>query len=388
MDIKQFEEMIIDYFEDNLSAFEKSSFEERLNNSEECRELLEQYRSIREVSASDQDLTPPGEVLERISEHVKQSVRQEKKSIYERWFKFPVLAPVFAVAIIAMLWISAGEDYLKNKNILPESERSASSEFRSDYKASARKLNQKVAMPEEELQDKEVDKVQAAGKRERKDRVSTSVPTPSAFLKKKQEYTAQSAEGDYMGEFASAPLRQETENKDLQKGVKSDDLLTENNEEFADLKEAGRDNANEEKPKYESQVTDSDKGALKSETVKSSGTIGSSYSRNATTTSSISPSERVEISKGYRKELNEIVTMQHKGDCEDSLERSQKLLEADPEPSVSIKTDLYVTQGACFMELEQYDNALAVYEKAKELTPHKSHFFNGRIKEVYIKQAK
>ena len=91
---------------------------------------------------------------------------------------------------------------------------------------------------------------------------------------------------------------------------------------------------------------------------------------------------------GYRNELNEIVTMQYKGDCLESLERSQKLLDADPEPSISIKTDLYLTQGECFMELKEYDKALEVYEKAKELTPHKSHLFNTKIKEVYIRQQK
>lgn len=388
MDIKQFEEMIIDYLDGNLSGAEKKYFEEALNSSDEYRGIFEQYKSIRTVTGPENDLEPPAEVIERISEQVKKSIKKEKKSVFERWFKFPILAPVFAVAIIATLWISAGEDYLKNKNIIPESERSASNEFRSDYKASAGKLNQNVATSEEELQDKEVDKVQAAGKRERNDRVAASVPAPSVVVKKKQEYTVQPTENDSMGDFASAPLRQETEFKDLQKGVKSDDLLTEENEEFANLKETSRDNVKEEKQGYESQVAVLDKGALKSETVKSSETIGSSYSRNSTTTSSISPSKRVEITNDYRNELNEIVTMQYRGDCEQSLKRSQELLDADPEPSISIKTDLYLTQGECFMELKQYDNALAVYEKAKELTPHKSHLFNGKIKEVYIRQQK
>ena len=39
------------------------------------------------------------------------------------------------------------------------------------------------------------------------------------------------------------------------------------------------------------------------------------------------------------------------------------------------------------MELKQYDKALEVYEKAKELTPHKSYLFNGKIKEAYIQQG-
>jgi len=388
MDMQQFEEMIIDYLDGNLSGVDKSSFEETLNSSEECREIFEQYKSIRTVTGSENDLEPPAEVIERISEQVNKSITKEKKSVFERWFKFPILAPAFAVAIIAMLWISAGEDYLKNKNIIPVSEKSASNELKSDYKASAGKLNKKVFTAEEELLDKEVDRVQSAGKRDADTPAAASMPAPSAGVKKKQEYATQPAESDSLGDFERAPLRQETESKDLQKGIKSDDLLTEKNEEFTDLKEDARDNTNENKPGYESQVAVLNKGALKSETVKSSETIGSSFSRTSNTETLINPSERVEIANSYRDELNDIVTMQYRGDCEQSLERSQKLLEADPEPSVSIKTDLYVTQGECFMELEQYDKALAVYEKAKELTPHKSHFFNGRIKEVYIRQQK
>ena len=388
MDIQKFEEMIIDYLDGNLSGDDKKSFEEALNSSQEFGEIFHQYKSIRTVSGSDEDTAPPVEVLNKIREGVKQSVKPDKKSFYERFFKFPVLAPTLAVAIIAMLWVSAGEDYLKNKDIIPASEDTANREFRSDYKASADKLNQmETAVVEKELSDKEVDKVASSGKRDT-DTPAATMPAPSAEIKKKQEYAAQPADAGSMGNFATAPLRQKTENKDLPKGIKSDDIATEENEEFSDLKEYTRDNLNEEKAGYESQVSVLDKGALKSDTAKNSTTIGNSLSRTADSTSSISPSERVEIANGYRNELNEIVTMQYKGDCRQSLARAQKLLDADPEPSVSIKTDLYVTQGECYMELKQYDKALEVYERAKELTPHRSHLFNGKIKEAYIKQGK
>ncbi len=389
MDIQKFEEMIIDYLDGNLSGTDKVNFEEALDSSEEFREIFHQYQSIRTVSGSDDDTAPSGEVLERISEHVKQSVKSEKKSFYERFFKFPVLAPTLAVAIIAMLWVSAGEDYLKNKNIIPVSEDSASSEFRSDYKASAGKLTQmENAAEEEELSDKEVDKVVSSGKRDANAPASPTTPAPSAELKKKHEYAAKPAEADSVGNFATARIRQKSENKDLPKKIESDDIAAKKNEAFADLKESTRENVNEEKAGNESQMAALDEGALKSETAKSSTTIGRSMSRTTETTSSVSPSERIEIANSYRNELNEIVTMQYKGDCRQSLSRAQKLLDADPEPSVSIKTDLYVTQGECYMELKQYDKALEVYERAKELTPHRSHLFNGKIKEAYIKQGK
>ena len=152
--------------------------------------------------------------------------------------------------------------------------------------------------------------------------------------------------------------------------------------------QAQRDNIQEEMAVSQSPEALVNEPTLKGETVRSSQTIGSSLSRSTKTTSAGSPSERVEIANNYRNELNEIVTLQYKGDCDQSLSRAQKLLDADPEPSVSIKTDLYVTQGECFMELKQYDKALEVYEKAKELTPHKSYLFNGKIKEAYIQQGK
>ena len=389
MDIQQFEEMIIDYLDGTLSGDDKKIFEESLNSSDEYREIFEQYQSIRSVSESDHGIDPSPEVLERISEQVKKTVKHEKKSIYDRWFRFPVLAPALAVAIIGMLWISAGEDYLKNKNIIPVAENTASREFRSDYKASAGKLNQiETAVEEEELSNKEVDKVVSTGKRNANVHSSESIPAPSAELKKKQEYAAKPAEADSTINNARAPIRQKSINKDLPKGIKSDDSVAEKNDAFADLKENSRDNLNEDKTGNESQLAALDKDTLKSETVKSSNTIGRSMSRTAETTSSISPSERVEIANGYRNELNEIVIMQYKGDCLESIERSQKLLEADPEPSISIKTDLYLLQGECYAELEQYDKALEIYDKAKELTPHKSHLFNGKIKEVYLKQQK
>lgn len=386
MDIQKFEEMIIDYLDGTLPVADKKIFEEALNSSEECREIFDQYQSIRSVTGSGSDLDLSPEVLEKISEQVRKTVKHESKSFYKKWFKFPVLAPALAVAIIGMLWISAGEDYLKNKNIIPVTENTTGGEFRSDYKASAGKLNQmETAVEEEELSNKEVDKVVSAGKRDADAPATVTMPEPSAELIKKQEYTAKPAEVDSSGNFATGSLRQKSKNEDLLKGVKSDDLVAEKNESIADLKETTPDNLNEDKAGNKSQLAALDKDTLNSETVKNSNTIGRSMSRTATT-SSLTPSERVEITNGYRNELNEIVTMQYKGDCRQSLARSQKLLDSDPEPSVSIKTDLYLLQGECYAELNQYEKALEIYNKAKELTPHKSHLFNGKIKEVYLKQ--
>jgi len=386
MEKQKFEEMIIDYLDESLSGTEKIKFEEALNSSEEYREIFEQYKSIRTVTGSDNDLIPPPELIERISEQVKKSVNGEKKSFYERWLKFPVLAPAIAVAIIAMLWISAGEDYLKNKNIIPASQKSATNEFRSEYKASAGKLNQmETVAEEEEFPDKEVDKLVSAGRSKTDTPTAIKKPAPLVGEKKKQNYE-QPATADSMGNFAKAPMDQEAKNKDITKGIKSDDLMTEENEGFADLSATGRDNSQAAKPNNIPQTVVADNKELKSKTTKSTTTIGQSLSRKSAAGYTVSPSKRVEISNGYRSELNEIVAMQYKGNCNDSLERSQKLLDADPEPSISIKTDLYLTQGECYMELEQYDRALEIFEKAKELTPHKSHFFNIKIKEIYIIQ--
>ena len=386
MDIQKFEEMIIDYLDGNLSGVDKNSFEEALNSSEEYREIFKQYQSIRTVTGSDHDLDPSPEVLERISEQVHKTVKHEKKSIYKRWFKFPVLAPALAVAIIAMLWVSAGEDYLKNKNIIPATERSDSNEFRSDYKASAGKLNQmETVAQEEELPDKEIDKVESPGRSKSYAPDPVNKPAPFDGEKKKESY-AQPAASDSMGNFARAPKEQKEEIKDVAKGIKSDDLITEKNEGFADMSAADRDNGQAAKPDNIPQAVVADSKELKSETTRGRTTIGQSLSRTSAATNAISPSKRVEITNGYRRELNEVVAMQYKGNCNESLVRSQKLLDADPEPSVSIKTDLYLTQGECYMELKQYDKALEIFEKAKELTPHKSHFFNIKIKEIYIIQ--
>ena len=394
MDIQQFEEMIIDYLDGSLSGAEKKYFEEALNSSDEYRGIFEQYKSIRTVTGSENDLEPPAEVIERISEQVKKSIKKEKKSVFERWFKFPILAPAFAVAIIAMLWISAGEDYLKNKNIIPVAENSASPELRSDYKASAGKLNQKEAVMQEEIMPgTEVEKIESGRRNKAKTQDEFRKPSYSAVTENdsgKGNASLKPAATGPMDNLANAPIEQGSEiiSNDTEKGIKSDDSVTKKSEDFADVSAVGQDNRQKDESNYESEKPASGKKEFKSEIAKSGENSQKSLSRTSTVKSTISPSERVEITSGYRDELSEIVTMQYKGDCQESLERSQKLLDADPEPSISIKTDLYLTQGECFMELEEYDKALEVYEKAKELTPHKSHLFNAKIKEVYIRQKK
>jgi tetratricopeptide (TPR) repeat protein len=394
MDIQQFEEMIIDYLDGSLSGAEKKYFEEALNSSDEYRGIFEQYTSIRTVTGSENDLEPPAEVIERISEQVKKSIKKEKKSVFERWFKFPILAPVFAVAIIAMLWISAGEDYLKNKNIIPVAENSTSPELRSDYKVSAGKLNQKEAVIQEEIMPgTEVDKIESGRRNKAKPQAAFKKPSYSAVPKndsRKIHASLKPAATGSMDDLARSPIEQESEiiSKDTDKGIKSDDLVTEKSKDFADVSAVVQDSRQKDESNYESEKPASDKNEFKSDVAKSGENAPKSLPRTSTVKSTISPSKRVEITNGYRNELNEIVTMQYKGDCQESLERSQKLLDADPEPSISIKTDLYLTQGECFMELKEYDKALEVYEKAKELTPHKSHLFNTKIKEVYIRQQK
>jgi len=327
----------------------------------------------------------------------KKSIKKEKKSVFERWFKFPILAPVFAVAIIAMLWISAGEDYLKNKNIIPATDNTASQEFRSDYKAKAEKLNQnRVVMEEGTSRPKEVDKIELYDSEE-KSELGVLSPAPYDVAKdvKGEKEMKKSVSGSFEVKDKRDSLAQETEEttyfskvRNTPEAQENNDIASAKKESFADdeilsAKPSGVEDSGNDLMLSGSEVMKSNKGMLRT---NESDDI--SEARVSSTIAPITPAERVETMNGYRNELNEIVTMQYKGDCQESLERSQKLLDADPEPSISIKTDLYVTQGECFMELKQYDKALEVYNKAKELTPHKSHLFNTKIKEVYIRQQK
>ena len=76
MDKERFEELIIDYLDNNITGMEKEDFELALGNSEEYRNLFEHYKSIRTITKTDNDVSPGKEVLGRISEHVEQSERR------------------------------------------------------------------------------------------------------------------------------------------------------------------------------------------------------------------------------------------------------------------------------------------------------------------------
>jgi len=397
MDKERFEELIIDYLDNNITGMEKEDFELALGNSEECRDLFEHYKSIRTITKTDNDVSPGKEVLDRISEHVEQSERKDKKSFSERWFKFPVLAPALAAVIIAMLWFSAGEEYLKNKNIIPASDNTASQEFRSDYKAKAEKLNRnRVVMEEGASRSKEVDNIELYDSEE-KSESGVSLPAPSDVADdvKGEKEIKKSVSGSFEVKDKRDSFAQEQEEttyfskgRNTPEAQVNNDIASAKKESFADedilsAKPSGVEDSGKDLMVSGSEVMESNR-----EMLRTNESDDISEARVSSTIAPITPAKRVETMNGYRNELNEIVTMQYKGDCRESLERSQQLLDATPEPSVSIKTDLYVTQGECFMELKQYDKALEVYNKAKELTPHKSHLFNAKIKEVYLKQAK
>ncbi len=101
---------ILDYIEDLMQPEQRLMFERHLNGCEECRRELSGYRKLYELIDKDEISLPEKEFFERIKENIHKEEIPLKKPI---WKFFGVLAPIFSLAILLILFNFKKEQFIE-----------------------------------------------------------------------------------------------------------------------------------------------------------------------------------------------------------------------------------------------------------------------------------
>lgn len=120
MDCKKFELLIVDYIDGELDDDIAEVCMTHLSRCANCRQLNEDYKSIRnEIKRSERE-APPEHVLESIRKYGREHGIIKEVPFYKKWLRSPILVPLFAAAVTLIVVINTGEDYFSRETAVEE----------------------------------------------------------------------------------------------------------------------------------------------------------------------------------------------------------------------------------------------------------------------------
>ena len=393
MNCNKFEELILDYIQDNLDEKDNVEILSHKNICNKCSELYNQYFSIRTVLNQNDDITLNPDLLENIKTIAKKSVEKERKSFFKNLFKSPVLVPAFGMAIALIFVVNHGQDYLRNKTVVDETATNSVVEDKieenisqvilenSDRENGNRFEDGKSIKPNQDLDDLGA----MVGKNIS---LEPKVEKPLAKKSKKDERQRRKIEvkgGGLRYENRDIGDKKSLSSKD---GIESDSPLKNQpklleNEPITSEKEilASRETRVEIKKESslgqeavsENEINISNKPSVKTEVKK--------RESEALSSPAVAASKKVDV--GYfRKQIDQVTLLQYTGNCADSIKEADKLLNSDPQPPIPIQQSVFISKAECYEELKDYKNAIETYRKLEAIDPEKKAFISRKITEL------
>jgi len=342
MDCKKFELLIVDYIDGQLDDDIAEVCMTHLSRCADCRQLNEDYKSIRgEIKKSERE-APPEHVLESVREYGREHGIIKEVPFYKKWLSSPVLVPAFAVAVTLIVVINTGDDYFKSETAVKEVTSGAGN--------TARVENDKNTERDEQLtaaQD------------------SPGSPPGELLYSRKDVSRAEDGQdpstGDvYESEAGGAALIRDKETTDKYKAAGAERQPYENTEERAQPTD---------KPIHKR------KDLMNSYLAAGQGDKQESQASAAESREG----EPVEYTY-YKRQLERVTLLQYQGDCGESVRQAEKLIRSNPPDPV--KRNAYIPQAECYEEMNEYRKAIGVYMKLREIDPSMSGLISGKIKEL------
>src|SRR3989337_3296243 len=120
MNCERFEELLIDFMDNEIEPSEREVVKKHLAACPRCSRRLEEYQEIRRIFNEETIPQPSPQVLATISKRARQEVAKEKTPFWKRWFYSPILVPVLSSALAVFVWIYYGQkniDYSPGETI-------------------------------------------------------------------------------------------------------------------------------------------------------------------------------------------------------------------------------------------------------------------------------
>jgi tetratricopeptide (TPR) repeat protein len=323
MDCERFEELLIDFMEDEIDPSEREVVKKHLVTCPYCSKRLEEYKKIRRIFNGETLPELSSQVLASLSKIAREEVAKDKPLFWKRWFYSPILVPVLSSALALFLWIYYGQ-----KNIEHSPGESILSREVMAKKVPAAKEPALPGVGEKTLEKLESKPGHVLSK-------PSSVSPPALKEKSRIQEEATSSSGSLSKELVA------------RKGVKESDQFSENEE-----KSLGKlERPTEEAP---TQKEESKKAEL--------------YS--------------YQESNKYQKQLDLALKQQREGNCEVSIKTNEELLKASPSPPDSLKEKAYLSLAECYEQKGDWEKAILNYRNLQEVSPDKASFAEHRIQDL------
>lgn len=399
MDCLEFEELLVDYVEDIMDSEIKNAVELHLNKCPACSSKMIEFRNIRNVFKSNVLPDVSARLIDNLKAEANRQTRK-KASLWKKWFYSPVLIPTLSVAIALMVWI----DYSHNQKYYPVNP---------------------VPSPGAESAGRTVPKLSH-------DTSKTGIENGNDDSKIKDRmanYTANrnSNTGEVNGVKSSEPGIFKNKSKMVKEGNMPSEELELSARTNPDIKLYDRQNLQSDQYKIDKQFnTEIDKEATSRQAIAGEPIHQSDENENLTIESEAtrdkgvtdvnnrirkftSPESKSVENRGdniidtdesrlkkpeppqvvtdrrYLDELNNAQVEQKAGNFDKAIKINESVLNSVPEPSDTIKSQIYLSLAQCYEKQEKYPKAIEYYNMLGILEPSQSELVRGKIEELNIR---
>src|ERR671925_445930 len=110
MNCERFEELLIDFMEEEIDPSEREEVKNHLECCPYCSKRLEDYMKIKRVFNEETLPQPSAQVLSRLSKIARDEVERDKTPFWKKWFYSPILIPLLSSALALFVWFSYSQN--------------------------------------------------------------------------------------------------------------------------------------------------------------------------------------------------------------------------------------------------------------------------------------
>ena len=373
MNCERFEELLIDFMDNEIEPSEREMVKKHLMTCSHCSEKLEEFQEIRRRFNKESLPQPSPQVLATISKRARQEVAKEKTPFWKRWFYSPILVPVLSSALAVFVWIYYGQ---KNIEYSP-----------GETMYSREAMAKKVPMPPESnlpgVGEKNLDKIESekhtvlSKPLERR----SNVPGTEGKILEGIESKAGSVLSSKPYSISSqASGKRETIQEESSSPLEAAPVQEQVAEK--DLKETGKTSEDVPSARLEAKSMNEPATITPAKTEQESlGEMEKPVEQETREDKEKSKEAKLYAYREslYNEQLNLALKQQNEGNCEASIKTNEELLKISPPPPDSVKEKAYLSLAGCYEQKGDLENAISNYNNLQQAAPSQTAFAKDRI---------
>jgi len=381
MNCERFEELLIDFMDNEIEPSEREMVKKHLMTCSHCSEKLEEFQEIRRRFNKESLPQPSPQVLATISKRARQEVAKDRSPFWKRWFYSPILVPVLSSALALSVWIYYGQkniDYSPGETIYSRDAMAKKVPVaqQPDVPLSGNKVLEEIESEKHAILSNPLERgsnVPGSGENILEGRESK----PGSVLSSEPYSISSQASG-------KRGTTQEESGSSLVAGAPTEELVAEKEAKKAD--ETSEDVASarlEDKSMNEPAPippTKTEEGSLEAEVI-AQGRFEALVEQETREDKEKSKEAKLYAYResAYNEQLNLALKQQNEGNCEASIKTNEELLKISPPPPNPIKEKAYLSLAGCYEQKGDLENAISNYNNLQQAAPSQTAFAKDRI---------